>query len=191
MKRRSYTKKARALSEAETRQRIIDATVGLHEEQGPARTTVSAIAERAGVQRLTVYRHFPDEVAIFSSCAARWAEFHSPPDLSSLRSVDAGRARARKILVALYGYYRGGQKMLTHLQVDRDRVPAIDRLMEPFQHYLDALVEELEHSWPRCSSRRRITIRFAVQFATWNSLSQLSVGDREIADLVLRWIDHS
>ena len=189
MKRRAYTKKTRALGEAETRRRIIDATVALHEELGPARTTVSAIAERAGVQRLTVYRHFPDELTIFSSCAARWGESHSPPDLSSLRSA-AGRPRAREILVALYGYYRGGQRMLAHLQADAETVPALTRLMEPFRDYLDALVCELEGSWPRCSGRRRTTIRFAVQFATWRSLLPLTTGDREIADLVLRWIDH-
>jgi hypothetical protein len=81
--------------------------------------------------------------------------------------------------------------MLAHLQADAETVPALTRLMEPFRDYLGALVGELEGSWPRCSGRRRTTIRFAVQFATWRSLSQLTSGDREIADLVLRWIDHT
>ena len=187
MKRRPYTKRTRALSEAETRQRIINATVALHEEHGPAQTTVSAIAERAGVQRLTVYRHFPDDTAIFTACSAQWGESHAPPDLSSFRAT--GRPRAREILVGLYGYYRGGEKMIVHLQSDAAKLPAIGKLMAPFGSYIEAVVGELERSWPRSSRRQRTTIRFAVQFATWRSLSQLMASDREIADLVLRWID--
>ena len=79
--------------------------------------------------------------------------------------------------------------VLAHLQADAATLPAIAKLMEPFRDYIDALVGELERSWPRCSGRRRATIRFAVQFATWRSLSHIMTGDREIADLVLRWID--
>jgi AcrR family transcriptional regulator len=190
MKRRAYTKRTRAVSEAETRQRIIDATVSLHEENGIARTTVSAIAERAGVQRLTVYRHFPEDVMIFESCSARWQETHSPPDLASI-AAPQGRLRARRILTGLYEYYRGGEKMIAHLQTDAAVLPAIGKLMEPFGQYLDNVVRDLEASWTRSSARRRTTIRFAVQFPTWRSLSQLTAGDREIADLFLHWIDHS
>jgi AcrR family transcriptional regulator len=187
-KRRGYTKTTRALSEADTRAKIVDATVALHEELGPARTTVSAIARRAGVERLTVYRHFPDEPAILSSCSARWGEAHPPPDLGGIRS--SGRKRARQILLALYRYYRGGSRMLSHVFEDARKLPALAALVAPFTDYLDVLASDLERCWPRASSRRRITIRLAVQFPTWRSLSQLTAGDGEIADLVLHWLDH-
>src|ERR671919_2710297 len=79
-KPRKYEKKRRAEQEAETRQRIVEAMVALHREVGPARTTISAIAERAGVERLTVYRHFPDERSLFEACTGHWRASHPPPD---------------------------------------------------------------------------------------------------------------
>src|SRR5262249_54522395 len=81
-RKRTYTKTLRAESEESTRQRIVDALVELHEELGPSRTTVSAVAERAGVQRLTVYRHFPDEPSMIRACSAHWAQLNPLPDLA-------------------------------------------------------------------------------------------------------------
>ena len=83
MKRR-YELKERARRQAETRQRIVDAAVELHTSVGPARTTISAIAERAGVERHTVYAHFPDEPTLFRACSTHWrANTHD-------RSCDGG-----------------------------------------------------------------------------------------------------
>src|SRR5690348_3498438 len=76
---RAYEKKRRAEREAETRQRIVEATVALHTSVGPARTTISAIAEKAGVQRHTVYSHFPREDVLFGACTSHWAELHPFP----------------------------------------------------------------------------------------------------------------
>lgn len=190
MTRRAYTKTTRALSEAETRQRIVDAMVELHQERGPARTSVSAIADLAGVQRLTVYRHFPDPLSMFTACSARWSESHALPDLAATRAT-SGRARAREILIALYGYYRDGEKILAHLQTDAEKLPELEPITAPFRSYLEDVVRELDRAWPRSSQRRRTTIRMVVQFTTWRSLSKLTTTDREIADLVLRWIEHS
>ena len=94
---RKYELKQRALSQAETRQRIVDATVDLHRELGPLRTTISAIAERAGVQRLTVYRHFPDDRALFGACSSQWRAAHPMPDPSAWAAVEdpAERLQAR------------------------------------------------------------------------------------------------
>src|ERR671933_967005 len=78
--RRRYEKRARAAQEQATRMRIIDAAIDLHGTVGPARTTISAIAERAGVRRATVYRHFPDDDALFDACSAHWAAANPPPD---------------------------------------------------------------------------------------------------------------
>jgi Transcriptional regulator len=84
---RRYELKQRAASLAQTRQRIVDATVALHGSVGPARTTISAIAELAGVQRLTVYRHFPDELALFQACSGHWATLHPAPDPATWAEV--------------------------------------------------------------------------------------------------------
>jgi AcrR family transcriptional regulator len=77
---RRYELKERAVAQAETRRRIVDATVALHREVGPARTTVAEIARRAGVGRVTVYNHFPDDVALLGACSAQWVSEHPPPD---------------------------------------------------------------------------------------------------------------
>src|SRR5690349_651020 len=78
--RRPYELKERARRQAETRRRIIEATAALHREVGPARTTVSEIARRAGVGRVTIYNHFPDDVALLGACSAHFAASHPPPD---------------------------------------------------------------------------------------------------------------
>src|ERR671925_69105 len=79
-RKRPYRKKQRAEDEERTRRRITEATVALHETVGPLRTTVKAVAERAGVQRATVYRHFADEGALLAACQAHWVERQGPPD---------------------------------------------------------------------------------------------------------------
>lgn len=185
----TYRKKARALSEAETRQRIVDATVALHEELGPARTTVSAIADRAGVQRVTVYRHFPDEPSIIGACSAHWSAAHPPPDLAAFTST--GLRRARQILSALYAYYRGTASMLLRVLADAESMPVVDEHLAPFRDYLDGVASELERCWPRKSRRRTTTIQHVIQLSTWRSLAGLTSDDDAAAGLAFRWIDAS
>ena len=80
---RKYQLKARAESERQTRARIVQATMELHKEVGPAKTTVAEIARRAGVTRLTVYNHFSEDSALFSACQAHWMGLHPLPDFSA------------------------------------------------------------------------------------------------------------
>lgn len=185
---RPYVKAARAESEAETRSRIVEALVALHQEVGPARTTVKAVAERAGVQRLTVYRHFPDEPGMIAACSARWEERVPAPDLASIKSTDP-RQRARDILLALYRYYRAGERMLSKVHADAPHVPAVQQHIQSFDAYLDALVTEVERAWRGRSAARRATLRHAARFATWQSLATLNSNDDAAVDLVLRWCD--
>src|SRR3954447_19505314 len=105
---RSYELKERARKQAETRRRIVEATVALHQEVGPARTTVAEIARRAGVQRLTVYNHFPDEHKLFGACSAHWIAGHPPPDPGAWAAIADPRERLRTALRELAGGYRGG-----------------------------------------------------------------------------------
>ncbi len=185
---RPYVKAARAQSEAETRHRIVEALVELHEEIGPARTTVKAVAERAGVQRLTVYRHFADEFEMIDACAALWGERVPAPDPAAITATDP-RERTRKILLALYRYYRDGQRMLSKVYADAPHMRAVGDKVRSIDEYLETLVAELERGWRGRSARRRTTLRHAVRFATWQSLAALSGDDEAAVELVLRWCD--
>jgi AcrR family transcriptional regulator len=127
--KRTYELKARADRQQETRRRIIDATVALHEELGPARTTVSEIARRAGVQRLTVYNHFPDTAELFAACQGQFLAEHPPPDLGPALALDDPHARVRAALAALYASYRAREPMTAKVQRDRSALPALDALM--------------------------------------------------------------
>src|SRR4051794_35555268 len=104
--KRRYELKARAEAQQATRERIAAAASSLHEEVGVARTTVADIARRAGVQRLTVYNHFPDLQTLLPACTAHWLGEHPQPDLTAALAVADPRERLRAALSALYGWYR-------------------------------------------------------------------------------------
>src|SRR3954469_2751691 len=110
-RKRKNELKARAQAQEETRRRITEATVGLHVEVGPANTTISEIAKRAGVQRLTVYNNFPDEISLLGACSAHYIAQHPPPDPGTWMSIREPGRRARTALAALYGYYRETEPM--------------------------------------------------------------------------------
>jgi AcrR family transcriptional regulator len=109
-----------------TRDRIVEATVSLHTTVGPARTSISAIAERAGVQRHTVYAHFPDEAQLFAACMGHWMARHVPPDPSDWDAVPAGEARVRTVVGAVYAYWEETAAELIPVMADIGRVPAMD-----------------------------------------------------------------
>jgi AcrR family transcriptional regulator len=188
MGKRKYRLKRRAEQQQETRERIVDAAIELHEELGPAATTISALAERAGVQRLTVYRHFADESEILQACSSKWMRLHPPPD-----PVIAGDGdpvtRTRRMLLPLYDYYRRTQGMWSALYRDVGLVDALDQPMSRFDDYLADLQRAMLKVWaPRKSKRLRATIGHALRFATWQSLSEQGLGRTAIADLVCRWV---
>src|SRR5512132_3547504 len=112
---RPYRMKRRAELEEQTRARIAESAAALHEELGPARTSISAVAERAGVRRSTVYRHFPDEPALFAACSAHWAAANPVPDLDRWAAIEDPDERLRRSLEELYAYYRRTQGMLDNL----------------------------------------------------------------------------
>ena len=117
-KKRPYKMKRRAEQEAQTRQRITESAVELHGTLGPARTSMKAVAEKAGVPRSTVYRHFTDEEALFGACSAHWAAENPPPDVSRWEQIDDSDERLRTALDELYAYYRRAGAMLDKLLRD-------------------------------------------------------------------------
>src|SRR5690349_23426820 len=105
----------RADSQAATRRRITESAVQLHATLGPARTTMSAVAEHAGVRRSTLYRHFPDEAALFDACSAHWNAANPPPDPSAWATVGEPRERLRIALGEVYDWYGRAAPMLENL----------------------------------------------------------------------------
>jgi AcrR family transcriptional regulator len=188
MKRRSYRLQQRAVQQQETRERIVDAAVALHEELGPAATTISALAERAGVQRLTVYRHFASEQEILQACSATWFSRHPPPDLTTLPAGDPAQ-RLRAILASLYGYYRETQGMWRSLYRDVGKIEALDEPMRQFDDYLRTVSRDLLDACGSGAPKRlRATAGHAVRFSTWQSLHEQGLGTRAMADLVAGWM---
>src|SRR5687768_12302222 len=126
---RKYEQRARAESSRRTRERIVGATMELHQEVGPAKTTVAEIARRAGVQRLTVYNHFPEETELFGACQAHWMSLHPLPDLCAALEHPSSAARLGAVLREFYGWYRTAAPMTEKIQRDRGAIPALDALM--------------------------------------------------------------
>jgi AcrR family transcriptional regulator len=183
---RSYTKVRRAEAEEATRERIVSAMVELHKELGPARTTVSAIAGRAGVERLTVYRHFPDEPSMLQACSAHWNALHPPPSVSA--GAGDPLSDCRRTFLRLYKWYRENAAMLTQVYLDARRMPLVAALMAPFETHLDEMAAELAGRWPARNAGRAATIRHALEFSTWCSLDRITGGDRRSAALAASWL---
>src|SRR4051794_18231618 len=136
---RPYRMKRRAELEEQTRRRITESTVALHEELGPARTSISAVAERAGVRRSTVYRHFPDDEALFAACSSHWRAAHPPPDRQAWAAIEDPGRRVEAALRELYAFYRRPEPMYTSLLRDELVVPAVQRRLRDFYGYLGAI----------------------------------------------------
>src|SRR4051794_25356629 len=119
--------KERAVKQAETRRRIVEATLELHREVGPALTTVSEVARRAGVGRVTVYNNFPDDTALLTACAEQW---EAPPDPGAWKKVRDPDERLKAALAELYDYYRANEAMLTNVDRDAALVPALAAVIE-------------------------------------------------------------
>jgi AcrR family transcriptional regulator len=168
MKRR-YELKARARRQAETRQRIVEAAVDLHSSVGPARTTIAAIAERAGVQRHTVYAHFPSERELFHACSAHWAALHSLPDPSGWAGDRDPETRLRAALDALYGWYEeAGDDVALFARDARVHATTAEFFAADVAR-LEAFRDAAAAGWPRRKAVRA-AIGHAFELETWQSL---------------------
>lgn len=172
--KRSYRMTRRAELEAETRRRITESTVALHEELGPARTSISAVAARAGVRRSTVYRHFPDEEALFAACSSHWRAANPPPDARAWAAIKDPAERTETALRELYAFYARTAGMYASLLRDEPLVPIVQRLLGGFHDYLYAVQEILiagRGLRGRVARRTRAAIGHAIAFPTWRSLT--------------------
>ena len=171
--KRKYQLRKRAAAMDDTRRRITEAAVELHGSVGPARTTVSAVAERAGVQRHTVYRHFPTEDDLFAACSSHFVEQHPFPDIGASRGEADPGARLEAALGELYDHYADTAYMWRNIFRDAELVPSIPKAMAPFERQLDEVVRLLASGWGARGARRALlnaAVRHAVDFRTWESL---------------------
>jgi AcrR family transcriptional regulator len=190
--KRPYKMKRRAEQEEETRLRITESAMELHGSVGPARTSISAVAERAGVRRSTVYRHFPDEAALFSACSTHWITLNPPPDLEAWAAIEDPEARLATALDQLYAYYERTEEMLEKLLRDAATVPIVDELIGAFRAFLEATVEMLikgRKSRGNARRRQRAAIGHALAFSTWQDLTRTQgLDSRRAVELMSRLI---
>ena len=172
--KRKYELKQRADEMANTRRRITEAAVELHGTVGPARTTVSAIAGLAGVQRHTVYRHFPSDADMLAACSAHYFTAHPWPDLEPWRAIDDSAQRLTRALDDLYAWYEHTEPMFSNVLRDLELVDALPATLVPLQGYLDEATAILAAGWPARGRRRRVldaALHHALDFQTWRSLT--------------------
>src|SRR3954468_23844914 len=136
--KRTYRKTRRAELEEQTRLRITGSAVARHQEVGPAHTSISAVADRAGVRRSTVYRHFPDDEALFTACSSHWRAANPPPDPGVWGGIEDPAERPPAALRELYAFYGRTELMYASLVRDAPLVPGIQRRLGGFYEYLRA-----------------------------------------------------
>ena len=188
--RRKYVLKARAEKAAGTHARIVDAIMNLHSEIGPRATNISAIAKRAGVERLTVYRHFKDEEEMFDACSGRFMELNPPPTLDDWSSETEPAERTRRGLTAIFAFFSRTSAMWERVYRDVNEMAALAKVVGGFEAHMRNLAEDLASAWPNDARRgRRYTIlRHCVKFPTWQSLEADAVSNEQKVALMIEWL---
>ena len=189
---RAYRQSRRAATSAETEQRIVDAAIHLHMTIGPARTTISAIAERAGVERLTVYRHFPAQEALFRRCVTHGWELFPPPDAREWAKEADPERRLRMALTEVYAYYDRVGDALAVIMRDLPLLPELAALNAPYLARWETMRETIERGWIRRGRRRRAiraAISLSLELTTWESLvRRQGLDGPEAVDLLVRMV---
>jgi AcrR family transcriptional regulator len=173
-----------------TRQRITEAAFELHGTVGPAQTSIKAVAERAGVQRHTVYHHFPDLGTLFRACTEHGLQATGIPTGEAWGAIEDPPARLRQALVELYAYYRANAQVLGNILRDLAMMVAIGGV-EPFLEHMTALFSELARGWSGDATTQRLrmaAIGHAMAYQTWRSLTDNGLSDTEAVDLMLRLV---
>jgi AcrR family transcriptional regulator len=183
---RPYNLKRRADRQHETRQRIIEATIELHQTIGPAATTISEIAERAGVGRVTVYRHFPEELSLDRACSGLYFERNPAPDPGSWKTVADPVERLRLGLTETYAYHARTEQMITRALADARDHP----VMAPYHAHWAGAASVLLEPWPLRGKPRkqlRAALVLALSFDTWRTLvREQQLTQRQAIELVER-----
>jgi AcrR family transcriptional regulator len=190
--KRKYELKKRAEEMAETRLRITEAAIELHGTVGPSRTTLSAVAERAGVERRTLYRHFPTEADLFAACSSHYFAANPTPDLGGWRAIRDPRQRLERALDDLYAYYERTAPMFSNVLRDAELVDLARDAVAPLNAYLEEAAEVLT-AGRRARGRRRqlvgAALRHALAFSTWRSLAGNGIARPDAAKLMIALVE--
>ncbi len=190
--KRPYTLKKRARRQEQVHRRITLAAVYFHETVGPAKTTMNAIAKRAGVQRATVYNHFPTDLELIDACSSHWFVENPPPDPRKWVEIVDPIERAKRSLAELYDYYDRSQAMLSKVLRDVPLVPALEEIVtrkwQPFmQEMIDALMARRYAPGPTV----RASMLVALDYFTWERLTHAGLSNAEASKLAAIWINAS
>jgi AcrR family transcriptional regulator len=184
--KRKYELKERARTQQQTRARIVDALIELHETVGASRTTVADVARIAGINRMTVYKHFATEAEMVAACTSHWIELHPPPDVASWSSIPDPGVRLRAALAELYGYYRETQAMWSTAYRDAPLVESLGTIMdETWFALLDRAVGVLAAGWGARGRRRtRLdgALKVSIDFPTWRTLTGAGLSEAEAVE---------
>ena len=173
--KRPYRMKARAELEQQTRLRIVTSAVALHGSVGPARTTIGGLAEHAGVRRSTVYRHFPDDAALFAACSAHWSASDPLPNFATWVEVANCDERLALGLGELFQHYERNEQMMTNILRDEAAMPVITPHLNHYRDYLIAARAVLMEGRSETGAGRLLAeaaIGHALAFYTWRSLAR-------------------
>jgi AcrR family transcriptional regulator len=190
--KRKYELKKRAEEMAETHLRITEAAIELHATVGPSRTTMSAVAERAGVERRTLYRHFPTEAELFAACSTHYFTANPWPDLGNWRAIRDPQQRLEQALDELYAYYERTEPMFSNVLRDAELVDVARDAVAPLRDYLEEAAEVLTIGRHVRGRRRQLVggaLRHALAFSTWHSLSTNGIGRSDAVSLVTALVD--
>jgi AcrR family transcriptional regulator len=190
--KRRYELKQRAAEMAKTHRRITEAAIELHGSVGPARTTMSAVAKRAGVERRTLYRHFPTEADLFAACSSHYTAANPWPDLASWQAIRDPHQRLQLALDELYAYYERTESMYSNVLRDAELVDSARDAVAPLQAYLDEAADALIAGRRARGRKRQLlegALRHAVAFSTWHSLTTNGIGRADAAKLVTALVE--
>ena len=189
---RSYKQAKRAERQDETRLRIVEATIKLHQEIGGLATTISAIAELAGVERATVYRHFPDERALLQACTGHYAAQHPPPNPGAWAQIEDANDRLQTALTEIYAYHRYTEVMSARATIDVPQIPTLREVLAPMFAYWGQVRDLLVAPWRTGSGNEHlveVAIGHAIAFPTWQSLvREQGLDDGEAVVLMVRLV---
>lgn len=192
MTNRKYELKKRAERQEETRERIVEAAIHLHETVGAQGATISAIAQQAGVERLTVYRHFPDERSLVSACTSHYFARHPSPDTEQWRAIVEPAVCLRTALAEIYAYYRQTEAMMDSIYRNLAFVPVLQELLEPFFAKWIAVTDMLVEKFAVDHDQRillRSAVALAIHFLAWRTLiREQGLEDAQAVEVMVNMI---
>ena len=195
-KRGKYNLKARAERYQQTRRRIVEAALELHRTHGLTQTTVTEIARMAGVERQTVYNHFPDELSLFKACSAHNRSLNPPPDPEPWSLITDPQSRLRQALAEVYAYYGRNEQILANVTREAQANPNVRKVSEGRIKNQERMRDALAAGWEHGDGQRHKLLYGALwmslEFQTWHTLvRQQAFEDDEVIELMVDMVQCS